>query len=463
MAEPIFSDLRPLLFLGSQLPIEMEPSQLEEGSHRPRTEAHAVAPAAAGLSTRRRAETVMRLAGAAACLAAVAVTAMYVGGQGDTAVAHRDVLLVGKLSDNYYVDARVAQHREERLQELNELRREAQEKRSRKAALEAQETRQAEDEDKMADKQLERYNDIYTASTPEDAAMESQLPQGDLSADAKMDQKLDQYDAPAHTVASAYGRAGMTAYNGGVAPRAPTQNLAASGRLQRVEVQPQSVKGLVYAASEDLESLEARLDSSVMQEQRGSTQLKDIIDSSMLEIKGLAKRVGANLATAKAAGSTLRLSQPVVAAPRQAPPVEPAADPVQQATVFALRPAEPVETPAVEQQQAQVADDNRISKDKPYPSMTSMIEKYKAWMAAKKEMKETGRDPDLAAGEFKGVKTQGLISVPHGKATLLAAPGPCARINQAHAGDTAARENACANTKACNYDFGYQLCLQKQR
>lgn len=441
----------------------MEPSQLEEGSHRPSAAAHAVAPAAAGVSTRRRAETVMRLAGAAACLAAVAATAMYVGGQGGT-VAHRDALLAGKLSDNYYVDARVAQHREERLQELNELRREAKEKRQRKVALEAQETRQAEDEDKMADKQLERYNDIYTASTPEEAAMESQLPQGDSSVDAKMDQKLDQYDAPSITVASAYGRAGMTAYNGGT--KAPTQNLAASGHTERLAAQPQSVKGLVYAASEDLESIEARLKaSSVMQEQRGSTQLKDILDSSMLEIKGLAKRVGANLGTAKAAGSTLRLSQPEVAAQieRQPAAVAPAADIMQQATaVFSAPPAEPAVTPAVVQQQAQVADDKRIAKDKPYPSMKSMIEKYKAWMTAKKEMQETARNPDVAAGELKGVKTQGLISVPSGQSTLLAAPGPCARINQAHAGDTAARENACSNTKACKYDFGYQLCLQTQ-
>ena len=39
---------------------------------------------------------------AAACLAAVAATAMYVGGQGGT-VAHRDALLAGKLSVNNYV------------------------------------------------------------------------------------------------------------------------------------------------------------------------------------------------------------------------------------------------------------------------------------------------------------------------------------------------------------------------
>lgn len=414
---------------------------------------NAVVPAS-GLSTRRRAETIVRLCGAAACLAAVAAAAVYVGGQGGTAMAKRDVMLSGKLSDNYYVDARVAQHREERMQELNELRRETQEKRVRKAALMSQEARQAQDEDEMANKQLERYNDIYTASTPEEAAMQSELPASDTVA-ATAATEMDQYDSPALTVATAYGKAGLTAYDGGVAPATVplrrTQNLAAA----RVRIHAQSVKGLVFAASSDIEQIEAKLDSSaVMQEQHGSTQLKDILESSMLEIKGLAKRVGARLS-----GAPPRSAEHAVA-PQAAPAqVVRVAAPIQQTVAVVTAPS--AATPAVVQQQAQVADDKRINGGKPYPSMESMVDKYKAWMEAKKDMEEDGRNPDAAVGRLKSPTVQGLSSVPRGKIALAAAAGPCARINQANKGDIAARENACANTDACRFDFGYQLCLQK--
>jgi len=408
-------------------------------------------------STRRRAEAAVRLCGAAVCLAAVAAAAVWVGGPGG---AQRADALLALPSDNYYVDARVAQHREERMQELNELEREAREKLERKQQLQAQETRQIEDENKMADRQLDRYNDIYTASTPEEAAMEAQQPEADAASDEKLDQRLDQYDAPALTVAHAYGRAGLTAYNGGIAPaRASavvTQNLAAAAAPR-----PQSVKGLVSTISEDIEAVENRLESSpVMQEQRGSTQLKDILDSSMLEIKGLAKRVGAHMRAA----TPLRLAQPEAASPSNTAASEdwrPAAPTRVAPEAVAPRAVEP-EAPAVVQQQAQVADDKRIKKERPYPSMQSMIRKYKAWMEAKEAMEKTGRDPNADAGALKGVKTQGLTSVPLGKPKLAAVPpSVCARINSAHAGDTAARENACANTAACHYDFGYQLCLQK--
>jgi hypothetical protein len=400
-------------------------------------------------STRRRVETAVRLSGAVACLAAVFLSAVWVGAQGGAQRA--DVLLGGLraelqaslgVSHNPYVAVRVAEHRAERIQELNELERETQEKRQRKEQLQAQETKEIEDEDKMANRQLDRYNDIYTASTPEEAAMEASQPQEDPAADAKLDQRLDQYDAPILTVAQAYGRAGMTAYNGGVPPApasAVTQNLAEATQ----EPRPKSVKGLVSTISQDIAAVENRLDSSAaMQDQRGSRELKDILDSSMLQIKGLAKRVGAHMRAA----TPLRLSQPEAAAP----PVAPVA-------VHAVREA----ARAVVQQQAQIADDRRIQKDKrQYPSMQSMIRKYKAWMEAKKSVEETGMDPNT---KLKGVKTQGLTSVPHGKPKLAALPlSVCARINSAHAGDTAARENVCANTAACHYDFGYQLCLQKK-
>jgi len=398
-------------------------------------DSHVVAPTPT-VSTRRRTETVARLCGAAACLAAVAAASGYVGGQRGSAIAmaKRDVLLAGKLSDNYYVDARVAQHREERMQELNELQRETQEKRERKAALMAQETRQARDEDVMANRQLDRYNDIYTASTPEEAAMQSEIPESSTVADSEM----DQYDAPALTVATAYGKAGLAAYEGENVKDRPMgrQNQA----LTPGRIHAQSVKSLVYAASSDIEQIEANLDSSTAMQQRGSMQLKDILDSSMLEIKGLAKRVGARLS-----GTPPSAEQPTTAVPVHVVPAVPVAAPVQKAAA----------------QQAQVADDKRINNGKPYPSMTSMVAKYKAWMEAKKDMEEDARNPDMPAGRFKRPTVQGLSAVPHGKIALASVAGPCARINRVHHADTAARENACANADACRFDFGYQLCLKK--
>jgi hypothetical protein len=424
---------------------------------------HAAFDMPAAASTRRRVEAAVRLSGVVACLAAVVAAAVWVGAQGGAQRA--DVLLGGLraelqaslgVSHNPYVADRVAEHRAERIQELNELERETQEKRQRKEQLQAQETREIEDEDKMANRQLDRYNDIYTASTPEEAAMEASQPEVDPAADATLDQRLDQYDAPILTVAQAYGRAGMTAYNGGV-PTAlasvVTQNLAEASP----ETRPKSVQGLVSTISQDLTAVENRLDSSAaMQDQRGSRELKDILDSSMLQIKGLAKRVGAHMRAA----TPLRLSQPEAAATHTSAAADsyPAAPtPVAPVAVHAVMQA----ARAVVQQQAQIADDRRIQTDKrQYPSMQSMIRKYKAWMEAKKSVEETGMDPNT---KLKGVETQGLTSVPHGKPKLAALPlSVCARINSAHAGDTAARENVCANTAACHYDFGYQLCLQKK-
>lgn len=426
-----------------------------------RIETHAAVDVTAAASTRRRVEAAVRLSGAVACLAAAVVAAVWVGAQGGAQRA--DVLLGGLraelqaslgVSHNPYVADRVAEHRAERIQELNELERETQEKRQSKEQLQAQETREIEDEDKMANRQLDRYNDIYTASTPEEAAMEASQPEVDPAADATLDQRLDQYDAPILTVAQAYGRAGMTAYNGGVPP-APasvvTQNLAEASP----EPRPESVKGLVSTISQDLAAVENRLDrSAAMQDQRGSRELKDILDSSMLQIKGLAKRVGAHMRAA----TPLRLSQAAAPHTPAAADSYPAAPyPVAPVAVHAVRQA----ARAVVQQQAQIADDRRIQKDKrQYPSMQSMIRKYKAWMEAKKTVEETGMDPNT---KLKGVKTQGLTSVPHDKPKLAALPlSVCARINSAHAGDTAARENMCASTAACHYDFGYQLCLQKK-
>ncbi len=450
-----------------------------------------------GVSSRRReTETLMRLALGAACLALVMVSAVCVGGQGGAEKQQRDALLSGKLSDNYYVDARVAQHRAERKQELSELRAEAAEKRQRKAAFFSQEKRQVEDEDAMANKMLDRYNAIYTADTPEEAALEAtasnQLPSSAQPTDA--DDQLDQYDAPVLTVARAYGRAGLTAYNGGVVPKVKTQNLAsapiAQPQARPAQAQPQSVKALVYAVSKDIGAVEGELEGSPeMQEQRGSLQLKDILDSSMLEISGLAKRVGARLATAKAEMSTLRLTQPESAAA----PVESASAPMESAAAPMDSHAVPVssvpapvqqqsheadanvaapsaESAAVMQVKAQIADDKRIEERqtaddqkinaaKPYPSMQSMVAKYKAWMEAKKEMAMTG-------SAMKSAKTQGLTALPLGssKSVIQAAEGPCAMINRAHAGEsnTLERENACSkHTLACKYDFGYQLCLEK--
>ena len=224
---------------------------------------------------RRGAERTLRLCGSAGCLAVVVVACVYLGGQGRP----RSALLQATRSDNYYVDAREAQHREERLEELGELQREAAEKRLRKKALMAQETRQAEDEDRMADKQLERYNDIYTAATPEEAAADAELPQHvqkAMSADAE----LDRFDAPMRPEPPAARRASAASTH--------TQNLASS------QAGAPSVKRLVATATEELRGLEEKLRaSSVMQEQRGSTQLRDILDSSMLELNGLSKRVGA--------------------------------------------------------------------------------------------------------------------------------------------------------------------------
>ena len=224
---------------------------------------------------RRGAERTLRLCGSAGCLAVVVVACVSLGGQGRP----RSALLQATRSDNYYVDAREAQHREERLEELGELQREAAEKRLRKKALMAQETRQAEDEDRMADKQLERYNDIYTAATPEEAAADAELPQHvqkAMSADAE----LDRFDAPMRPEPPAARRASAASTH--------TQNLASS------QAGAPSVKRLVATATEELRGLEEKLRaSSVMQEQRGSTQLRDILDSSMLELNGLSKRVGA--------------------------------------------------------------------------------------------------------------------------------------------------------------------------
>ena len=390
-----------------------------------RRTAHAVVMA----GPRQRAETFLRLCGAGAlCLAAVLVTAALVGTEegGAHRAAGRDALLSAKSSGNYYVDARIAQHREERMQEIGELRREDEEKRERKAALEAQEARQVRDEDAMANKALERYNDIYTASTPEEAALDSRSDtvSGSAQEDAQLDQRFDQYDSPAlHAGAR---RAAATV---------KTQNLAAAKRARNIQ-------GLVRDASHDLEALEDRLEhSSNMMRQRGSTQLKDILDSSMLEMKGLAKRVGVRVN----GDATPASPQLVVAAPmRQQMAAAPASAAVPTASV---------------EHSEQAADDKKIGQEGQYPSMQSMIEKYKAWMAAKREVEETGR---ALAGS---VSTQGLSSVPlgqTGQAALASAPGPCADINRVHAGDTAARENACAHTHACHYDFGYQLCLQKQ-
>ena len=458
----------------------------------PATEVHVVAPATVGgvSSRRRETETLMRLALGAACLALVMVSAVCVGGQAGAEKQQRDALLSGKLSDNYYVDARVAQHRAERKQELSELRAEAAEKRQRKAAFFSQEKRQVEDEDAMANKMLDRYNAIYTADTPEEAALEAtasnQLPSSAQPSGAY--DQLDQYDAPVLTVARAYGRAGLTAYNGGVVPKVKTQNLASAPIAQ--PQQPQSVKALVYAVSKDIGAVEGELEGSPeMQEQRGSLQLKDILDSSMLEISGLAKRVGARLATAKAEMSTLRLTQPESAAA----PVESASAPMESAAAPMDSHAVPVsslpapvqqqsheadvnvaapsaESAAVMQVKAQIADDKRIEERqtaddqkinaaKPYPSMQSMVAKYKAWMEAKKEMAMTG-------SAMKSAKTQGLTALPLGssKSVIQAAEGPCAMINRAHAGEsnTLERENACSkHTIACKYDFGYQLCLEK--
>jgi len=282
----------------------------------------------------------------------------------------------------------------------------------------------------MANKALERYNDIYTASTPEEAALDSRTDtvSGSAREDARLDQKFDQYDSPAQA-----GTTGLRAkaYSADATAAATTQNLASSQRVQNIQ-------GLVRAADQDLENLEGRLDRSpgVMQ-QRGSAQLKDILESSMLEMKGLAKRVGVQLDRSPA--------------PASQPPAPP--QPQMAAAAPAEAPVSEAETPSVEQSD-QAADDKEIRQGRPYPSMQSMVQKYKAWMAAKKEMEETG-----SAG---GVSTQGLSSVPMGHPALASVSGPCAQINRAHASDTAARENACAHTRACHFDFGYQLCLVKK-
>jgi hypothetical protein len=388
---------------------------------------HAAQPAT-GL---KRREAVLRICGAAACLAVVLATAAIVGGEGSGSAArggHGELL--SQPSDNYYVDARIAQHREERMQELNELRREEEEKRERKSALEAQEARQVRDEDAMANKALERYNDIYTASTPEEAALDSQTDtvSGSAREDARLDQKFDQYDSPGQPA----GTSGLRqADSADATVPATTQNLASAQHVQNIQ-------GLVRAADHDLENLEGRLEqSSSMMQQRGSAQLKDILESSMLEMKGLAKRVGVQLDRSPAPAS-----QPP-AAPRQ--PHMAAAAPV-------AAPVSAAAMPSVKSDQA--ADDKKIRQERSYPSMQSMMQKYKAWMAAKKEMEETG--------SASGVSTEGLSSVPMGHRALVSVSGPCAQINRAHAGDTAARENACAHAHACHFDFGYQLCLVKK-
>jgi hypothetical protein len=403
------------------------------GSQRPEVlTAHGVVSPAANISSsRRRVECVVRLFCAAACLAAVAAVVLQLSGQ-DVA-ARRDVLLAGKLSDNYYVDARVEQHREERLQELRELRREAAEKQVRKAALQAQETRQVENENSMASRQLDRYNAIYTAATPEEAEVEAQTPRANLQEDTSMDDKLDQYDSPTLAVARAWGRAGLAAYNDGAQSAvAPAQGLSTSS---------QSVETLVTAAAHDLQGLEDRLDgSSALRTQRGSGELKDILSSSMLQLKGLANRVGVQI-------SAPAPSLAVTANEEQTPHATEQPDTERRDNVITATRPHAAEVPPLP------------AGDHPYPSMQSMVAKYKAWMQAKKEMERTGTDPSESAN---GPRVQGLSSVALSKLKKPAVVGPCEQINQIHAEDTAARENACAGSKACHYDFGYQLCLEKK-